>query len=257
MFRRWAWLAVGGFVGGLGTEARAAVAPWAWTVTPAVVSHYMFRGTQLGGPSFQPTVEVTRGEFSGGVWASVPLDNTVPGVSDPEYDAFGSYTWAVNDTWSIVAGATWYVMPRADRAAGLYRQTLEGNLGINVTWAGVRFTPKIYFDTVLEAATAEITAAYALPLQRLGTELVFTGTVGTFKADNAAENANPAVRNWGDYWSAGVSLPFQVTANGRVIAGFAYHQGYDNYTQQGGAPRQPNRSAMGRGVVSLAYALSF
>jgi hypothetical protein len=251
-------LALGSGLGGRAQVAVAAPAPvLTWTITPGVVTNYMFRGTQLSGPAFQPAAEVGWGNFAGGVWASVPLDNTVPGVSDPEYDVFGSYTWTVSDSLSVVAGGTWYVMPRADRAAGLYRQTWEGNLGLNLTLAGVRLTPKVYYDTVLEAATAELAAAYAVPLQQLGTEVVFTATVGTFKADNAAENASPAVRNWGDYWSAGISVPFQITANGKVIAGFGYHRGAGNFTQQGGAPKQRNPAAIGRGVVSLAYALSF
>lgn len=228
-----------------------------WTATPAVVSQYMFRGVRLGGPAFQPTLEVTRGGFAGGIWASVPLEKPQSGESDQEYNLYGSHSFAVNDTWSVAAGGTWYVMPRADPAEGSYRQTLEGYIGIDCTLGGVRFSPRVFHDVVLEATTAELTAAYAWPLQRLGTELVFTGAAGTFKADQAVENASPAVRNWGNYWSAGVTLPFQVTANGRISVGIGYHRGYGHYSQQGGAPKQASTSGQGRGVVTLAYTFSF
>ena len=231
--------------------------PASWTLAPAVVSHYMFRGMKLGGPSFQPTVELSYGAWTVGGWASVPLDNSVPGVSDPEYDLYGAYTAPVNDQLSVVLGATWYLFPRADTAAGFYEHTFEPNIALNYTLGGVRLTPRVYYDTGLEGATAELTAAYAVPLQNLGTELNFTATIGTFKWDNVVENASPAVRNWGNYWSAGVAVPFQVTAQGKLIAGFAYHRGDDNFTKQGTAPKVENAAAAGRGVVSLAYSVTF
>jgi uncharacterized protein (TIGR02001 family) len=248
-----------GWIGAFSATGQSvATAPTAsWTLAPSVVSQYMFRGTKLGGPAFQPTVEFGYGAWTAGVWASVPLDNTVPGVSDPEYDLYGAYTMTVNDQVSVVLGATWYLYPEADTAAGFYEQTFEPSIALNYTVGGVRLTPKLYYDTGLEGATAELTAAYAVPLQKLGTELNFAATVGAFKWNNTVENASPAVRNWGNYWSAGVSLPFQLTANGKLIAGLAYHRGDDNFTKEGTAPKVENSAAVGRGVVSLAYSVTF
>lgn len=238
--------------------AAAPVAPTlTWAVTPMVASQYMFRGSRLGGPSFQPTIEAGYGAWTIGAWASVPLDDTMPGVSDPEFNLLGSYTVNLADRLSLVGGATWYIFPRAERSAGYYRQTFEPNIALNYTVSGVRFTPKLYYDFALEGPTAELTAAYALPLQSLGTELNFSATAGTFKWRNALERATPNVSNWGSYWSAGVALPFQVTLNGRVIAGFAYHRGFDNELKQGTAPKSAKAAAMGRGVVTLAYMLTF
>ena len=37
-------------------------------VTPAFVNQYMFRGVRLGGPSFEPSVEIDSGNFALGVW---------------------------------------------------------------------------------------------------------------------------------------------------------------------------------------------
>ena len=227
-----------------------------WSVTPAVVSNYLFRGVRLGGASFQPTVEAAWSDASVGLWSSVPLDNKVPDV-ETEYDLYASYTASLTPATSWVVGATWYTYPGADRAAGYYRHTLEPSVGFNYTVHGVRFTPKVYYDLMLEGATAEIAAAYAWPLQTLGTELNLTASWGTFKSDNATENATPAVRNWGDYWSAGIAVPFQVTTASRVTAGFTYQRGYNHYTQQGGAPKASSNAAVGRGAVSLAWTVTF
>ncbi len=44
-----------------------------WTVTPSIVSQYMFRGVRLSGEAFQPTIEMTQGNLTAGIWASTSL----------------------------------------------------------------------------------------------------------------------------------------------------------------------------------------
>lgn len=253
-----AFLGAGSVVVGQTVPAATAAAPAvSWTVTPAVVSQYMFRGMRLGGPSFQPTVEMGYGALTAGVWASVPFDDTVQGVSDPEIDVYGGYAFTLSDAANVVLGGTWYLFPRAETRAGFYEQTVEPSVALNYTVNGVRLTPKVYYDLMLEGPTLELAAAYAVPLQGLGTELNFTATIGTFKWDNAAEDTTPGVKNWGNYWSAGVLMPFQVSANGKVLLGFAYARGWDNETKQGSLPKVDNALAVGRGVVTLGYSVTF
>ncbi|MES2691827.1 MAG: TorF family putative porin [Verrucomicrobiota bacterium] len=228
-----------------------------WTLTPAVVSQYMFRGVRLGGPAFQPNLDMTSGDLSLGIWASTPIKDEVPGVSDPEVDLYGSYNFKLNDAASFAIGATWYIYPDADKSAGFYKQTFEPSIAFNYTINGLRLTPKVYYDLVLEGPTAELTAFYALPLKELGTELDFTATVGTYKWENAVEDALPDVANWGSYWSAGVALPFQFSTNSKLTVGIAYVRGYDNEVKQGMLPKSENTAAVGRGVVSLSYSFTF
>src|SRR5690242_3756259 len=78
-----------------------------WTITPAFVSQYMFRGVRLGGFSFQPNIEFDYDNIGVGVWANFPLSGKVDGVSDPEIDPYAYYTITVNDSFSIVPGFTW------------------------------------------------------------------------------------------------------------------------------------------------------
>lgn len=243
----------------LGAGARAATptSPGTWTLTPAVVSQYLFRGVRLSGPAFQPSLEYVNGSWLAGVWASVPLDETVPGQSDPEFDFYGSYSVALSDAVSLVAGLTVYTYPDADRNAGFYRSTVEPSVALNYTVAGLRLTPKVYYDAVLEGATYELAAFYAVPLTTLGTELDFSATIGTFEWKDAVENASPRVKNRGDYWQAGVALPFQITATQRVTVGWYYAKGDENFLKQGTAPKVANGGAVGRGVGVISYAIAF
>jgi uncharacterized protein (TIGR02001 family) len=238
--------------------AAPAVAPSvSFTATGAVVSQYMFRGQRLNGAGFQPTVEMVAGDFTAGIWGNFVLDNKVPDSSDPEIDLYASYTMTLGKDLTLVPGATAYMYPSAPTSAGFYRSTFEPSLALNYTVEGVKLTPKLYYDTVLKGATYEFTAAYAVPLKDIGSELGFTATVGTYKLTEFANDTTPAVKAWGDYWLVGVTMPFQLDKNSKLSLGFAYTEGRNAFTKQGALARSPNSLAMGRGVATISYALSF
>ena len=250
-------------LGALSASGQTATAPTpaaptaSWIVTPAFASQYMFRGARLSGPSFEPTVEFDYDTVAVGVWANFPIADKVVGQSDPEYDVYGSYTIAVNDSFSVVPGFTWYNYPRAPSANGFFKATFEPSLAFNYTVAGIKFTPKFYYDVVLNGPTLELSASLALPLKDLGTELDFIGTVGTFKWKTAADNTFPDLKNYGNYFLVGVSVPFAITSASKIVVGVAYTKGSDNYFKQSGSPKVKNTAAVGRGVVTVSYAYTF
>ena len=227
------------------------------TVTPTFASQYMFRGQRLGGPAFEPSVEADYGNWAVGVWANTPLADKVVGQSDPEIDPYGSYTYSVNDNLSIVPGFTWYTYLKAPTNQGFYRETFEPNLAVNYTIAGVKLTPKIYYDLVLQGPTYEFDAAYTVPLPSISSELDFSGTAGTYLLSNAVNQSTPDTKAWGNYWLVGVSAPFAVSKNGKVSVGWAYTKGSDAYFKQKGYAKSVNTGAVGRGVLTVSYAYTF
>ena len=243
------------------TPAPAPVAPppptSSWTITVPYVTEYMFRGVHAGGGGIQPTVEFDSGPWAIGVWANFPVNDKIAGVSDPEIDPYASYTFTLNDSTSLALGFTWYNYPNADESIGFYKSTFEPSLALNYTVGGVKFTPKIYYDVVLKGPTYELNAAWALPLKDLGTELDFLATLGTYKWDSAAKGASPEVKNYGDYWLLGVTVPIAITSSSKVLVGLAYTQGNNNFFKQSGSPKVENTAAVGRGVVTLGYTITF
>jgi uncharacterized protein (TIGR02001 family) len=228
-----------------------------WTLTPSYVSQYMFRGVRLAGSSFQPGIEYGRGGLAGGLWGSCPLQREGSGSVNWELDLYGSFTQPlVPERLDLVAGGTVYTYPNSHRGEGAYPVTVEPSLALNATVAGVRLTPKIYYDLVLEGPTAELSAAYALPLKDLGTELDFTASVGTFKLDTVVTGSDPKTKNWGDYWLVGVSAPVQVTANAKIVLGLTYTEGRNNYYKMGGTPRERNEAAVGRLFATVSCSIS-
>lgn len=249
-------------VGSINTRAQApaaasATSAYSVTGTFTAVSQYMFRGQRLGGPSWQPSVELAAGDFTAGVWSNLPFKDKVANSSDPEFDLYGSYTFNVNKELSFVPGFTVYTYPKAPTNAGYYRSTIEPSVALNYTVAGVKLTPKFYYDVNLSGPTYELTAAYAYPLKDLGTELGFTGQVGTYIQRDVANNTTPDVKAWGNYWQLGVAAPFQLTKESKLTVAFAYTEGTSANVKQGSAPKTPNSLAVGRGVVTVSYSYAF
>jgi len=238
--------------------AKSAAAPaYTVTATGSAVSQYMFRGQRLGGPSWQPSVEVGAGNFTAGLWSNLPFKNKVKDSSDPEFDLYGSYTIAINKSLNVVTGATFYDYPKAPTKAGYYRSTFEPSVAVNYTVADIKLTPKCYYDAVLSGPTYELTAAYSIALKDLGTALDFNGQIGTYIQRDVANNSNPRTKAWGDYWLLGVAAPFQITKESKLTVGFAYTEGRDAFAKQGSARKAANTLAVGRGVVSVSYSYAF
>jgi len=248
------------------TAAPAAAAPaaptppsWSTTVTPTYVSQYMFRGSRLGGNSFEPSVTSTYGSWSLEVWANTPISNSdkVPGQSDPEIDPQGSYTYTINDSMNLQPGFTWYTYVRAPTNQGYYRETFEPNLAFNYTVSGITLTPKFYYDLVLQTATYEFDVAYTVPLKDLGTEIDLVGTAGFYRGTNVANGATPDVDAGGNYWLVGFTMPFTINKSTKFIAGWSYTGGNGAYTQQGNMKRVTNTEAVNRGVFTASLAWTF
>ena len=239
--------------------APAAPAPVvSFTATGLFATDYMFRGQRLSAAAFQPTIEGVAGDLTFGVWSNFPFDGKkVPGSSDPEIDPYASYTISLGKDLSLAPGFTAYFFPSAPTSAGFYRSTFEPNLAFNYTVEGVKFTPKVYYDIVLEGATWEFSAAYAVPMKEIGSELGITATYGTFLLNDAANGSSPAVKSWGDYWLIGLSMPFQVSKESKIVLGLQYTKGSDAYTKQGNSGKSVNSLAVGKTVGTIGYSFSF
>ena len=228
------------------------------TVTPSYVSEYMFRGQRLGGQSFEPSVEADYGNWALGVWSNLPLANRVPGQSNPEIDPYGSYTVNLNDSLSLQPGFTIYTYAKAPTNQGFFRSTYEPNFAVNYTIDGFKLTPKLYYDLILRGLTSELSAAYAVPVKELGTELDFTGTIGNYFQEDAVNKIdNPGAKAAGNYWLLGVSAPFTVAKDTKVTVGWAYTEGTGAYVKVGSLPRVSNSEAVGRGVFSASLSYTF
>jgi uncharacterized protein (TIGR02001 family) len=227
------------------------------TITPSVVSQYMFRGVRLGGPALQPSVEVASGNLGVGVWVSTPLKDKVVGQSDPEIDPYAYYTVALEDNLSVVPGFTWYTYTNADTKAGFYKSTFEPSLAINYTVSGVKLTPKFYYDMVVKGPTYEFAASYTVPVKDINSEVGLTATIGTYTWNEAVKDSAPSTKNKGDYFILGAAMPFELIKGQKLVLGASWSKGSSNYYQTGTGPKITNTAAVSRIFATVSYIVSF
>ena len=229
----------------------------ALSATASFASQYMFRGERLGGPSFQPSIDGTYGNFAAGLWSNFPLQDKLAGQSDPEFNFYGAYTFSLNDRVTLAPGWTLYTYPRAPTDAGFFRATIEPNLCLNFALADLRLASRISYDLDTNESAAEVSASYALPIAGTGAEIALTGTLGTHLLGNAEFAADPRVKAWGNFWSIGGAVPCQMSDAGKLTIGWSYTRGSGAFVKRGSAPKEANPFAAGRGVIALSYAMDF
>ncbi len=223
------------------------------TATTGMVSEYMFRGQRLGGASWEPAVELQTQGLTAGVWSNLPADHFLRATSNAEVDVYSYFNYRLTPTFSLLPGATLYEYPGATVLRGNYRSAFEPNLAANLQFGGVRYTPAIYYDIRRQGLTGELTAAKALPVVQLGTELDLTAVVGTSHERDAVNHSATDMRRGREYWSVGASVPYQIF-RARLTLGLAYASGSGGYLQTDGTRRQADPVVGHRVVVSLSAA---
>ncbi|MCL1894661.1 MAG: hypothetical protein FWG02_10615 [Holophagaceae bacterium] len=217
-----------------------------FTVTPSYVSSFMFRGMRLGGPSFQPSVEYSKGPLTLGIWGNFPIANKIEGVSDPEFDIYASYDWEiVPDVLTIRPGITAYTFPRAENDDGFYKATYEPNISLVYSVGGIDFTGTYYYDLVMKGPTYEFGIDYSIPLKPLGIDLELSALVGNYDWSES-EKSDEKVAISGNYWQAGIAIPYEFSNKSKLVAGWYYSEG-----------REKKSDHEGRGVFNVSYSFVF
>lgn len=230
------------------------------SLTPSLVSQYMFRGIHIEGPSFQPSVEVVAGNLVAGVWANFPVASAPAGDQTDEIDPYASYKIAVSGNASLLPGIQIYGYPHSDTGAGSYRATVEPYLGLTYVVGPLTFSPKIYYDVILDSETYELNAGYKVPLPAVHTELDFAATLGTdvtHHPTNTAASGLPQAETRNSYWMAALTVPISFVRVGNLSLGYAYMMGFSGSVRESGMARMTDPASMGRPVLSVIYEYGF
>jgi len=135
------------------------------SVSVDYVSEYVFRGVTLAGSAFQPGAEISVGNFTAGVWASVASGEESIVFAD-EIDFYAGYGFNLSEKISGNIGATLYHYPQSGGVLDIGANdasTLEifGGLSFDTSMA-----PNItaYYDFTLQALTVIGGAEHSFPL---------------------------------------------------------------------------------------------
>ena len=173
------------------------------------VTEYVFRGVSLADQAFQPYGEVSVGNFTAGVWASLSEGDGTD-VAGDEVDLYASYSFAVSDSVSLDAGITYYHYPQGGGlfetdggGAGTYEVSLAA--GFDTT-----LSPSLaaYYDLTIEAFTVEGGVSHSVPMTDMFS-LDLGATAGLVDGDGFSY----------EYASASASLSYALTESTSAYVG--------------------------------------
>ncbi|MEM9495887.1 MAG: TorF family putative porin [Pseudomonadota bacterium] len=190
------------------------------STTVGFESRYVFRGVQFAETSIQPAINLSYGNFYGGAWFNLPIGDddlrVTPGGE--ELDLFVGYSVAMDDTFTLDMGVTYYTFPDVasgffdifeEDGDGLGANTIEAYLGVNVSGP---LSPSVYVyrDFNFDTFTMQGSVSQSFPLAEK-TSFNLGGTIGYVVDDDAG----------GDYLygNASANIAYQLTDNGSISAG--------------------------------------
>ncbi len=126
------------------------------------VSEYIFRGLQFAEESIQPSVEFASGDFYAGIWSSQP----VVGKDPNEFDFYVGYGFALNDTWALDVGGTYYYYPETPSGDEQFEPYvgIAGDLG-----GGFSGSVYGYYETEFEVTTFQFDLGYSIEMSDTST----------------------------------------------------------------------------------------
>jgi len=176
------------------------------------VSEYVFRGVSFARGAVQPGIEVSKGDFTVGVWTSAAIGEA-SAVAGDEIDVYASYGFGLSDVISGSVGATIYHFPDVDGSLFDFggASTLEFNAGVGFDTA---LSPSVtaYYDVDLEAFTLEGGISHSVPVaDKTSLDLGLTG--GFVTADGGGDY---------EYGVGSISLGYGFTDNVSTYIGANY-----------------------------------
>lgn len=140
-----------------GSSLSAQESSYSLTMDFPYVSDYVFRGIKYADDAIQPSIEFASGDFYAGIWISEPITNTALN----EYNFYTGYGVAINDTWAMDFGVTYYYYPETPSGDEQFEPFIgaSGELG-----GGVSGSAYYYYETEFEVSTFEFGLGYSSQL---------------------------------------------------------------------------------------------
>jgi uncharacterized protein (TIGR02001 family) len=182
-------------------------------------SEYVFRGVENAGNSFQPSVELTSGDFNLGLWTNEPVTKH----ENNELDFYAGYDYHVNSALKLEAVTTYYWYPEAKASLGQTKKTYEG--GVGATYAVAGFSPNLFYyhDFRLHSDTVVGAVGYSLPLGVMDLSLdsnVFVGNVNL--RDRTPDALGPKSKDSYTYYGGDLSIPYKLSSTATFKLGMHY-----------------------------------
>jgi uncharacterized protein (TIGR02001 family) len=194
----------------LSLRAEEPVSSYSITTDFTYVSEYIFRGVKQQNNSIQPSVAISAGNFSGGLWTAQAIDQkSASWAQGNEIDIYGSYSFSLSENYSLSVGGTAYLYPSARPSLGELDKTIEGSIGVSGPLGPLSAYATYFHDFDLDSDTFEIGLGYSGSFSdKSGYE--FGGSYGSASFDAGGDY---------DYYLFKAAVTYQVTPSASLKFG--------------------------------------
>lgn len=189
-----------------GASVRAQETSYSITLDFPYVTEYVFRGISYADDAFQPSIELSTGNFYAGIWSSLPASSG----GTNEYDFYVGYGVGLNETWSLDLGATYYYYPETPSDDEQFEPYagVTGEIG-----GGFSASLYAYYETEFEVFTYQGSLGYTIPMSDR-TSLDLSATLGYVDPDLGGGSYT--------YWGAGAVFTHTLADRASAYLGLNY-----------------------------------
>jgi hypothetical protein len=227
---------------------------------PTFVSAQTFRGKYEGGPSFQSTLDYSRGPLALELLANFTLTEEIPDPDPVEHeiDLTACYRWSIiADAFAIKPTIALYTFPRLRNEDGVYKYQIEPNLSFIYSIGHIDFLLTYYYDIVIKGPSYEAGIDCSVPIKDSDLALEGWARVGRYDWSDTEHNSPSKVRNSGDYFEAGVSVLYGFSKSTKINVGWCYEKGTNNFIHHEHLSKVPDPVAVSHGFLNVELAYSF
>lgn len=229
---------------GLNLQADEAKSDYNITTDFTYTTQYFFRGVKNQEQALQPSITLTEGAWTTGVWASEALNKkTQSWAQGREIDFFGSYAYAINEKYSLTAGGTYYYYMSARPSLSEPKYTYELNLALSGPVGPLTGKVTAFHDFKLDSNTFQLDLGYSVPLDSEKGSIDFGGYYGTTDIGDF-DGGLPGTGGYDyRYFGADISVSYKVCANATAKLGV-------HWTDVDGLPTPDDNVWVSLGVTS-------
>lgn len=199
------------------TQIQAVAQSISGEFTSLYTSAYTFRGAKVSGTAIQPSISLSLGNLSLGVWHTQPTAKSEKDNNEVDFSV-GYTTEGLTKFVDLEAGAIAYHYPKADsnkttyeQYVGLVKSFINDSLSLGV---------RTYYDNTLKAYSHEGNFSYSFSPKKDGpVSLTPRAAVGV------VDSRIKEVKNY-TYWTGGVDLGYSFVSDGKNSVGVSVGVSY-------------------------------
>jgi len=207
---------------GLTLKADEPVSAYSVSSDFTYTTQYFFRGVKNQEQALQPSVTLTSGSWSTGVWASQALNKKKASwAQGREIDFVGSYVHALDKDYSLTAGGTYYYYPSARPSHDEPKDTYELSLALAGPVGPLAGKITGFHDFKLQSDTFQIDLGYSIPLPSKEGSVDFGGYYGSTSIGDSNGGLPGTGGDHYQYYGLDASVSYKLCA--KATAKFGVH----------------------------------